>query len=213
MAVVDFLEYLNSKGNVAAPSTNADNIDSPKDRENKPFKADGMVGEPNPYVATSGSASKDKGLGDQGSTEFKYDIKNVAGKLSESANLIQSVRNAMISDARVVEHLVNELAKSNLLGCLVAELSTYKETYQHLSEIMASEVYGQQVCDKFVKAMTEEISPPFNKKDDDEEEVELSDEDEDSEDMEDALIDDEAPTPKMPKALEHFTQSLNKKFI
>ncbi len=212
MAVVDFLEYLNSKGNVAEPSKSIDNIDSPKDRENKPFKADGMVGTPNPYVATGGSKGSDKGLGDQGSTEFKYDIKNVAGKLSESANLVQLVRNAMIADSRVVEHLVNEFAKANLLGCLVAELTTYKETYQHLSELMASETYGQVVCDKFVKAMTEEISPPFNKKGD-EEEVEISDADEDSEDMEDALIDDEAPSPKMPKALEHFTQSLNKKFI
>lgn len=166
----NFLEYLNSKGTMQdKPKVKdiADEVDMPKGRDIKPPKGQGMVGDQQPYstdgTGISKSKKSDKGFGDQGDSDLKYDVtKNPKGdKLptAEHTFLPKMVKDAILVNPKLIEHIVNELSKANLLGPLVAELSSYRETFTHLTEIMASESYGPSVCDRFARSIKESVSP------------------------------------------------------
>jgi len=165
----DFLEYLNSQGTMQdKPKVKdvADEVDLPKGRDTKPPKGQGMVGKQQPYAADGKGISKgkgDKGFGDQGDSDLKYDVcKNPKGEklpTAEHAFLPKMVKDAILANPRMIEHIVNELHKAKLLGPVVAELTSYRETFTHLTEIMASEAYGPTVCDRFARSLQESVSP------------------------------------------------------
>lgn len=238
----DFLEYLNSKGQMQEPKTQnvADDVDIPKDRDQKPPKGQGMVGNQQPYSADGKGVSKgkDKGFGDQGDSNLKIDVKSTKKVKIPTAEgtLAQQVRNAVLDNPKILEHLVNEFHKSGLLGALVGELTTYRETFQHLTEVMANENYGPAICDRFARCLQESVSPGKfggSKEDFDSEVADFEgDEPEDDmmdDDMGEAPFDEEPPSDEeleptmdgmparkglpMPKALEHLSYSLKKNFI
>lgn len=170
----NFLEYLNSKGTMQdKPKVKeiADEVDMPKGRDVKPPKAQGMVGNQQLYSTNGTGVSKtkksEKGFGDQGDSDLKYtpkgttvsDSKSEKLPTAEHTFLPKMVKDAILVNPKLIEHIVNELSKASLLGPLVAELSTYRETFTHLTEIMASEAYGPGVCDRFARSIKESVSP------------------------------------------------------
>jgi hypothetical protein len=48
------------------------------------------------------------------------------------------------------------------MGPLVAEMLQHREAYTHISQIMAHEEYGSDICKNMVRAMNEEVAPPFH---------------------------------------------------
>lgn len=176
MALSDFHEYLNSKGAMQdKPKVKvvADEVDVPENRKKQPPKGMGMVGDKQPYTKDGKGVAKgnNKGLGDHGDSSLgNHDSKSCkAAKLptAESFELVHKIRDAIIENPRVLEALANEFNKSNLLGSLVGELVGYKETFQHLAEVMAHKEYGPVVCDRFAKALREDVAPPFGQGGDD----------------------------------------------
>lgn len=196
----NFLEYLNTKGTtVEKPKEKlvADEVDIPKGRDTKPPKFEGESGSANPYVSDGKKVKKasEKGFGDEGDKDLKYDaLKGTSGKakILTAESLIQTVRNAILDDPRLLENLVASFHSAKLLGPLTAEMTQYRETFYHLSEIMANESYGPEICDKFAKALKEDVSPPFG---DEDEEIEGADgsgaDFEGDGEQEDEVLDDE----------------------
>lgn len=169
MAAQDFLEYLNSSGSMQdKPKVKdvADEVDLPKGRDTKPPKGQGMVGDQQPYAADGKGVSKgkgDKGFGDQGDSDLKYDAtgkpKDVKIPTAEHSFLPGKVRDAALENPHIIEHIVNELNKAGLLSAFVAEMAGYRGTFEALTEIMASEVYGPSVCDRFARSIQESVTP------------------------------------------------------
>lgn len=253
MSLINFQEYLSSKGVLQdKPKVKivADEVDIPSGRDIKPPKSQGMSNDHQPY-STNGkgvsSNEKSKGFGDQGCNDLKIDItktpKTVKIPTATEWNLATEVSESILVNPKMLEHLVNELRKNNLLGPLVAELTDYKETFNHLSEIMANKVYGPVVCDRFAKSLKENVAPPFGDNDDEEDEemddlADFEGEDQDDEfgdemPEDDSPIDEEPPSDRdlepgldgmgqkprrndqkpMSRALEHLNYSLRKDFI
>ena len=121
MAIIAFHEYLDSKGKLKEPKvkTVADEVDVPKDRDTKPPKGQGMGGKQQPYAPDGKGVAKksEKGFGDQGDSDLQYDVtKNPKGKPLPTAegSLPVQMKEAILQNPRMLEHLVNELSKANL---------------------------------------------------------------------------------------------------
>jgi hypothetical protein len=167
MTIMKFDEYLNSKGKVEEKPVvklDGDCID-PATMPNTPPSGG------NPYFAKSAKAKKsDKGLAHEGDNELKYEPKTETGKCKTPAKLptvehialVSKVTSAALQNPLVIESLVRQLKNHGLLGVIVAETLNHKETFKHLSEVMAHESYGPDLCTKLVRAMNEEVAAPFS---------------------------------------------------
>ena len=175
-----FDEYLNSKGKVEEKPVvklDGDCID-PATMPNTPPSGG------NPYSAKSAKAKKsDKGLAHEGDDELKYEPKVETGKCKAPAKLptvehvalVSKVTSAALQNPLVIESLVRQLKNHGLLGAIVAETLNHKETFKHLSEVMAHESYGPDLCTKLVRAMNEEVAAPFSDQLDSEDEEDPND--------------------------------------
>lgn len=175
-----FDEYLNSKGKVEEKPVvklDGDCID-PATMPNTPPSGG------NPYSAKSTKSKKsDKGLADEGDNELKYEPKVETGKgkapaklpTVEHVALVSKVTSAALQNPLVIEALVRQLKNHGLLGAIVAETLNHKETFKHLSEVMAHESYGPDLCTKLVRAMNEEVAAPFSDQLDSEDEEDPND--------------------------------------
>jgi hypothetical protein len=180
MTIMKFDEYLNSKGKMEEkPSVRIDGdcID-PETMPNAP------QGGGKPYSAKDKKNKKsDKGLAYEGDDELNYQPQVDGGKEKapaklptvESVALISKVVSAATKNPLVIETLVRQLKNNGLLGVVVAETLNHKETFKHLSEVMAHESYGPDLCTKLVRAMNEEVAPPFGDQLSDEDEKDLND--------------------------------------
>lgn len=186
-----FVEYLDSKKNIVKPKVKvvADEVDMPADRKKNPPKGVGMQGGKQPYVKDNGgkpAMAKGKGFGDLKSPNVPhYDVEKETkpSKLptAESPFYIAAiVRESIKEDPRIVETIVRDLKRNGLLGVLVGELLTHKETFSEMACVMGSKSHGQCICERLARAIRE-VSVPF------------SDEFESGEDP-DALPPDDMPT-------------------
>jgi hypothetical protein len=172
MQRMSFQEYLDSKGNMETkPKVKvvADEIDAPADRMHKPPKALGMSNGQQPYSdGKTVKTSKDKSFGDQGDKDLMYDPTKGAtpAKIPTAEfvhyELIPLVREAIRENPAVLESLVRDLKRNGLIGPLVGELMTHNETFKHMAEVMGSETYGEETCDRFARAFQETVSPPVS---------------------------------------------------
>ena len=219
-----FQEYLNSKSQIEKPKVSVTGDftdpmtppDAPKDGK--------------PYGVSDGKklkTNKEKGFGDQGDSKLKYEPKvdntssATAAKIptAESAELCAILIDAIKKDPTVAEQMVSQIKRSGLLGVLVAEMLQYKETYSHLAEVMAHTEYGPPVCNKLVRAMSEEVAPPFSASlEGDEEEEEEPDEFAADDDSEDGNTDPNASAdplmgavPQGAAAMKHFQRAMMRK--
>jgi hypothetical protein len=176
-----FQEYMDAKGKVKKAVVDISGGDpDPKTPPVKPPKEHGGK----PYAASDGKCCKnsDKGFGDQGDKDLKYtpsDNPSSSGHppakipTVEQVELSTIVAEAATRDQSLIENLVRQLKSNGLLGPLVAEMLQHRETYGHISELMAHESYGNKTCKNLVRAMTEEVAPPFS------DQLEVGEEDED----------------------------------
>lgn len=162
-----FLEYMNSKGKVDSPvvKLDGDRID-PTTMPNKP------PGGGKEYAAKGvKTKTSDKGFADQGDKALEYNPKvdnDSKGKAPakiptvDEVAAVNKIVHAASKNTALIETIVRGLKGQNLLGVLVAEMLNHKETYTHLSEVMAHESYGPDLCTKLVRAMNEEVAAPFS---------------------------------------------------
>ena len=196
MKIMKFDEYLNSKCKIEEKpfiSVNADRVD-PETIPNSP------PGGGNPYISKGIKNKKgtSKALGDMG--EDITDMpKELYGKGKSAAKiptvdevtLILNITKAAQKNPTIIESVVLSLKNQGLLGSFVAETLNHRETYKHLSKIMAHESYGPELCGKLIRAMNEEVATPFGDELDDDEEVDNDDgEDGVDDDGEDGVDDD-----------------------
>lgn len=181
-----FKEYLDSKGKVETGKVDisGDRTD-PMTPPNKPPK-----GHPSQkaYVSDGKSTKgKEKGFGDMGDQDTKYDPCCDAGSKCKSPakiptaeqafaelELVPLMTEAVSENPVLLEKVVYDLKKAGHLGALVAEVLSHRETYKHIAEIMANETHGPKICKSLSRAMNmvvEEVDAPFHKaaefKDDD----------------------------------------------
>jgi len=201
MAFMKFDEYLDSKGKLQDKPkvcNDGDNVD-PSTSPDRP------EGGKSPYVAktTKGKKNSSKGLADEGDDELVYEPKtqeknnekkSVKLPTVEESALLSKITKASSKNPVIIETLVRNLKQSGLLGCLVAECLNHRETYKHISEVMAHESYGPDICNKLARAMNEEVAAPFHnqlsQEDHDDDEVDHDEEDEDMEGMDDEGMED-----------------------
>lgn len=166
-----FQEYLDAKGKIAKAKVDASGGDpDPKTPPTKPPKEHGDK----PYAASDGKAPKnkqEKGFGDKGDPALKYtpsddpsskghppaDIPTV-----EQIELASLVAEAASRDQTLIENLVRQIKANGLMGPLVAEMLQHREAYAHMSQIMGHKEYGEDICKNMVRAMSEEVAPPFH---------------------------------------------------
>jgi len=166
-----FQEYMDAKGKIVKPKIDISGGDpSPKTPPSKPPKEHGDK----PYANSNGKGSKnnkDKGFGDQGDQSLKYTPSdNPSSKGHPPANiptveqieLASLVAEAATKDQSLIENLVRQIKANGLMGPLVAEMLQYKEAYSHMSHIMGDSKYGADICKNMVRAMSEEVAPPFH---------------------------------------------------
>jgi len=190
-----FQEYMNSKGSVekSKVSVTGDFVD-PMTSPNAPKGG-------KPYVVSDGrklKKYKEKGFGDEGDSKLKYipkvDKSNgaAAAKIptAEQAELCSVLIDAIKKDPTIAEQLIFQLRHNGQMGMIVAEMLQFKETYQHIAEVMSHRDYGNSVCRKLVRAMNEEVAPPFAASLEGEE-------DEDQEDLEGEEMDPDMQDPDM----------------
>lgn len=176
-----FQEYMDAKGKVVKPVVDISGGDpSPKTPPTKPPKEHGDE----PYTASDGKSTKnsEKGFGDQGDASLKYEPSDDPSSSGhppakiptvEQVELSNIVAEAAMRDQTLIENLVRQLKTNGLLGPLVAEILQHRESYNHISELMAHKEYGNDTCKNLVRAMSEEVAPPFS------DQLEIADEDED----------------------------------
>ena len=168
-----FLEYVDSKGKLKNPiiSVDGDNLEVDK----SPDKPEGGG---NPYIAKSiktNDKERIKGLGNSGNQDMIYQPavdKSGKSKASDKApakiptvneiSITSRYARTLSESPMLVENLVAQIKSKGMLGPLVAELLNHKETFNHISQIMAHESYGVNLCNKLVKALNEDVSQPFS---------------------------------------------------
>lgn len=191
-----FNEYLNSKGQVedGKVDIHGDRVD-PMTPPNSPPKG-------KPYMASNGkdkTKKSEKGFGDQGDKDLIYepDVKSASKKAADiptaefaQYELVPLISECLEKNPFLAENIVRDLKKKGMLGLLVGELMEHRETYKHLASIMGHKQFGEQICQKLVRAMREEISPPFGANQDDESpEVDLEQPGHDDVEVDDDMMD------------------------
>lgn len=215
-----FQEYLNSKGSVekAKISVTGDFVD-PMTSPNAPKGG-------KPYGVGDGKTlkrSNEKGFGDLGDDKLKYTPKieklnnSAVAKIptAEQAELCGIVVDAIKKDPSVAEQLIFQLKRSGQIGIIVAEMLQIKETYQYIAEVMSHKEYGPPVCNKLVRAMSEEVAPPFSaslegqEDEDDEDQIEDDDFQGDDEDLIDS--NETQAVPPNASAMKNFQMAMMSK--
>lgn len=171
-----FQEYLDSKGKVETGK-----VDVSGDRTDPmtpPTKPPKEHSSKKPYISDGKKFKGEKGFGDMGDKDMKYDPCCDGGKGKKPAKiptaeqafaeleLIPLVTEAVTGNPEVLEKVVIDLKKNGQLGALVAEVLSHRESYNHIASIMEDETYGPEVCKKMTRAMksiTEEVDAPFHK--------------------------------------------------
>lgn len=188
MKFMKFDEYLNSKGKVESKPEeclDGDRID-PSTMPNTPPSGG------KPYASKSEKTKKDKALGDQGDEDLVYEPKvdnknkgKAPAKIPtvEQAGLVTLVTKAIKENPLVVESLIRNLKHEGLLGFVVAETLNHRDTYKYLSEVMAHDSYGPEVCMKLARAMNEETAAPFSDQLDLDDEKDIKDSGSENQDM------------------------------
>lgn len=172
-----FKEYLNSKGKVETGTVDVsgDRTD-PMTPPNKPPKEHSSQ---KPYISDGKKVKgSDKGFGDMGEKEMKYDPCCDTNKGKEPAKiptaeqsfaeleLVPLITEAVSGNPKLLEKVVYDLKKNGQLGALVAEVMSHRETYNHMAEIIKNETYGPGICKRLSKTMgqiVEEVDTPFHK--------------------------------------------------
>lgn len=227
MSKRSFTEYLNTKSKIEKPEVKvvADKVDLPKDREVKPPSFLGMTGKKNNYAQPQADGDskkvkfgKKEGLGDLCSDkEMYYDVTKdkKPAKIPTAESFIHvfpKTRSVVQESPELINQLVREFKNNGLLSVLVAELATHKETFKHLAELMSSKEYGQDFCNKLIKSIKEDIAPPIDDEDLEDDEEEKTDEEDAEEGTEDIEQDPKAmvaaPKPEAKPALEHLVHAL-----
>jgi hypothetical protein len=236
MKYQNFQEYLNSKGNIPEPivDKSGDHVEAGKAGKSATGFARVSI--------RKGKKESGKPFGDLGDKELKIDV-DLEGKGKKAAKLPTAefakyelfplIRETIEADPLITEDIVRELKRHNLLGVLIGELLEHRETYHHLAEIMGHDTYGPQVCRQLVRAMKEEVAPPFAVDDDDEEEDEEDDdfinrdtadgEGVDDEDLEDTPDEEpegldqgapdqppQQPAPQVPPSMNNLQQAMSR---
>ena len=196
-----FQEYINSKGKIDGPkvSVTGDFTDpmTPPTTAPKPQGGDYSDG------GKKLKMGSEKGFGDQGDSKLKYVPKvdntssATAAKIptAEQAELCGVLIDAIRKDRTVAEQMVSQLRRNGLLGMMVAEMLQFRETYAHLAEVMAHKEYGPPVCNKLVRAMSEEVAPPFSAALEGDEEEEEEPDENDSVGSEEGIDDGDMSSP------------------
>lgn len=179
-----FKEYMNSRGKIEKPtvSVTADKVD-PMNSPVKPPKAK------NPYKNKNVGKKSEKGFGDMGDPDLKinFDTKG-QGKapaklpVCERIELASLVAKGCVEDPSLMEELVVQIKKQKMMGALVVEVLEQKETFEHISEVMAHQKYGPDLCAKLVRAMNEQTAPNFSSQLSGEEEANSEEENDDESD-------------------------------
>lgn len=193
-----FQEYMDAKGTIKKPVVCiVGGKPSPETPPNNPPKEHGAK----PYIAKSEKSKK--AFGDMGDYEYKPGFEGqkqiTPAKIptAEQAEIVALVADAMAQDPTITENLVYQLRNKGLLANLVAEMLEYKETFKHITEVMSHSSYGPRVCSKLIRAMKEEVAPPFGASlegkniEDSPEEAEEGDDDEFVDDLDNMYSDDD----------------------
>lgn len=180
MKLKKFHEYLNSKGQVDKPvvKLDGDRID-PATSPDKPKGG-------KPYKGGKPKKAGSKGFGDEGDASLKYNPKvdnDNKGKAPAKLPTVEQVETASLAtkaiknNPQLMETLIFQFKANGLMGALVAEMLNHKETFNHISEVMAHDTYGPDICQKLVRAMKEEVAAPFSDQldTDDEEDLDADD--------------------------------------
>lgn len=131
-------------------------------------------------------------------SEFAKEIKASAvvnGK-SPTNNIRQTVANCRLNP-NLIETLLREFKREEMLEAVVAQLFTHPEAYNELAKIMEGNNDGLLVCRRLVRAINEIVGPPAHDLDDEDEDGEklggpdLGDEDMGDEDMDMDLGDED----------------------
>jgi hypothetical protein len=201
MKTMKFQEYMNSKGKIDNPvvKLDGDRID-PTDMPNKPPQ-----GGKNYSVKDGKSKKTNKGFGDEGDSDLKYNPKvdnNSKGKAPaklltvDELTMTSKMSNSIAKNPMLIEAFVRQLKSNGLLGILVAEMLNHKETFNQISEVMAHASYGPDFCKKLVRSMTEEVASPFSDQldleDEEDDEDEFNTDGLDLEDDDDLGLDDDS---------------------
>jgi hypothetical protein len=166
MKKYSFLEYMNSKGQVQKPV-----VDACADRTD-PMTPPAAPKNGKPYGVKGGMKAKkgEKGFADEGDKKLKYTPKVEKLKCCKTVNiptveqieLAKLVSDSIKQDPTILETIVKQIRLDGSLGSLVGEILEQKETYKYISEVMSHKEYGPQVCNKLVRAMSEEVAPPYS---------------------------------------------------
>jgi len=178
-------EYLNSKGNVESGTVDisGDKTD-PMTPPTKPPKDQGH----RPYSNSDGKAIHDKkaGFGDQGDKDLcvKFDTggEGKSGKshtviTAENFNcheLVPLITSTLAENPSLIENIIRDIKRNGLMPLLVGEMMDHKETYEQIAELMGNDNHGEEVCNKFVRAMREETAVAYHKQHEDEDEAETA---------------------------------------
>lgn len=196
MKTYTFHEYVNSKGKLSKPvvSLNGDTVDPATFPEKPPQGG-------KPYQAKDGKSKKsNKGFADMGDESLVYKPKtgtNEKGKSPaklptvEEMALASRVVKALKNNPALIETVVRQIKEQGLLGVLLGEMLNHGATYKHLSEVMAHESYGPDLCKKLVRAMNEEVAKPFSDQLDLDDEDDFGEEDDLGLDLDDELDDED----------------------
>lgn len=172
-----YQEYLNSKGVIEKGK-----VDISGDRTDPmtpPVKPPKENPSQKPYISDGKSYKKgDKGFGDMGEKDTKYDVCCDAGsKCKEPAKiptaeqafaeieLVPLIVEAIEENPMLLEKIVFGMKRHGQLGALVAEVLSHRESYKHIGEIVKNESYGVEVCKKLertMKTISEEVNAPFH---------------------------------------------------
>jgi hypothetical protein len=176
-----FLEYLNAKGKMQDVKTKT--------------VADDVEGETNKTGKGTKPKTSTKGFADQGDKDLIIDpcknTKPAKIRTAEAIQYINIIKDMIQSDPMVMETLVREFKRNDLLGHLVGELTLHNETYSHLAEVLANENYGPTIAKKLARAIREDVAPPMHQMDDQDDDQPANPDDETNPNDEENLDDDE----------------------
>lgn len=104
-------------------------------------------------------------MGDK-SLKFTYDEKiksPTPAKIPtcEKVEIAALVTKQCLKDPMLLETLVKQFKDNGLMGALVAEVLEHRETFNHISEVMAHSQYGPALCSKLIRSMNEQTAPTF----------------------------------------------------
>lgn len=163
-----FSEYLSSSGKLDKPVVKdvADKVDMPSGKSKQPPKGNAKF-TPKHYADGGKKLKKaSKGFGDEGDKALVYDpekcCKPAKIPTAEGIQAVKAAAAAIADNPFLVEHLIADLKRRNVMGVLVGEMFTHNDTFKHVAEVMANKDFGPTLSRKLVSALKkEEVAPPY----------------------------------------------------